>query len=243
MVRLKTGKQWIAILAADAQGSTLWHPFSQHPETISYSIFGHDPGSDPKASLLRFTAQLRELTGCYLLGNGYRAYSPVLMRFLSADALSPFGEGGANAYAYCQNDPVNNVDPSGHMMRRSSSTTSTDSTPPSSPAPSRRPTPLPHHVKASVEASKSGIASKKFEPQPFYSSPTPDNPTQKQNIHPVQQSYFEQVANTPTNPNYSARNNMNPRDDLSSSGFQEQPRPPTMHEPSTSTETLRTTYE
>lgn len=50
-----------------------------------------------------------------LLGAGYRAYNPALMRFHSADTLSPFGRGGFNAYAYCSNDPVNRIDPSGHF--------------------------------------------------------------------------------------------------------------------------------
>ncbi|WNW12395.1 RHS repeat-associated core domain-containing protein [Pseudomonas sp. DTU_2021_1001937_2_SI_NGA_ILE_001] len=54
-------------------------------------------------------------TGHYLLGNGYRAYNPVLMRFNSADSLSPFGEGGLGAYAYCRGDPLNRRDPSGHF--------------------------------------------------------------------------------------------------------------------------------
>lgn len=54
----------------------------------------------------------------YLLGNGYRAYNPALMRFNSPDNQSPFGEGGLNAYAYCAGDPVNSVDPSGHMLAR-----------------------------------------------------------------------------------------------------------------------------
>ncbi|GGZ39097.1 hypothetical protein GCM10010387_36480 [Streptomyces inusitatus] len=53
-------------------------------------------------------------TGWYLLGNGYRAYSPTLSRFHSPDAASPFGAGGLNAYAYCSGDPVNYVDPAGH---------------------------------------------------------------------------------------------------------------------------------
>ncbi|AVI87072.1 conserved hypothetical protein [Pseudomonas syringae pv. tomato T1] len=57
---------------------------------------------------------LDDITGHYLLGNGYRAYNPVLMRFNSPDSLSPFGEGGLNAYAYCAGDPVNRSDPSGH---------------------------------------------------------------------------------------------------------------------------------
>ncbi len=59
-------------------------------------------------------AHLDALTGHYVLGNGYRSYDPALMRFLSADSVSPFHHGGLNAYAYCLGDPVNQQDPSGH---------------------------------------------------------------------------------------------------------------------------------
>ena len=66
--------------------------------------------------LLAFTGQPRDpLTGCYHLGNGHRTYNPVLMRFHSADRLSPFDKGGINAYAYCVGDPVNRHDPSGRV--------------------------------------------------------------------------------------------------------------------------------
>ncbi|QFZ21404.1 RHS repeat-associated core domain-containing protein [Saccharothrix syringae] len=53
--------------------------------------------------------------GWSYLGNGYRAYSPALMRFTAPDSESPFGAGGINPYAYCLGDPVNRVDPSGHL--------------------------------------------------------------------------------------------------------------------------------
>lgn len=55
------------------------------------------------------------VSGYYHLGNGYRAYSPVLIRFTCPDSLSPFGAGGINPYAYCAGDPVNRADPSGHF--------------------------------------------------------------------------------------------------------------------------------
>ena len=65
---------------------------------------------------LAFCGQYRDpLTGGYPLGNGHRVYSPSLGRFIGPDALSPFGKGGLNAYAYCQGDPVNFVDPSGRF--------------------------------------------------------------------------------------------------------------------------------
>jgi RHS repeat-associated protein len=56
------------------------------------------------------------VTGHYLLGNGYRAFNPVLMRFNSPDSWSPFGKGGLNTYTYCLGDPVNFSDPNGHSL-------------------------------------------------------------------------------------------------------------------------------
>ncbi|EJL88517.1 RHS repeat-associated core domain protein containing protein [Herbaspirillum sp. CF444] len=66
--------------------------------------------------LLGYNGQRRDpVSGTYHLGNGYRAYNPVLMRFNCPDSLSPFGAGGINPYAYCAGDPINQADPSGHM--------------------------------------------------------------------------------------------------------------------------------
>ncbi len=46
---------------------------------------------DGLGSLFGFGGEpLDPVTGCYLLGNGYRAYDPVLMRFHRPDSWSPF---------------------------------------------------------------------------------------------------------------------------------------------------------
>lgn len=65
-------------------------------------------------SYVGFNGQLHEPGSSWqLLGNGYRAYNPVLMRFHNPDSLSPFDRGGRNAYCYCLDEPINHIDPSG----------------------------------------------------------------------------------------------------------------------------------
>ncbi|WP_411740516.1 RHS repeat-associated core domain-containing protein [Pseudomonas sp. BF-B-30] len=84
---------------------------------ITYSPYGHRHPENGWLSLLEFNGERPDpVTGHYLLGNGYRAFNPVLMRFNSSDSWSPFGDGGLNAYAYCAGDPINKHDPSGHMF-------------------------------------------------------------------------------------------------------------------------------
>ncbi|RMR04436.1 RHS repeat domain-containing protein [Pseudomonas syringae group genomosp. 3] len=81
-----------------------------------YTVYGHASGEEPPSGRPGFNGELHESeTGWQLLGNGYRAYNPVLMRFHSPDSLSPFEEGGLNAYAYGEGDSVNGVDPTGHI--------------------------------------------------------------------------------------------------------------------------------
>nr|WP_180206150.1 RHS repeat-associated core domain-containing protein [Pseudomonas sp. SbOxS1]NYU06366.1 RHS repeat-associated core domain-containing protein [Pseudomonas sp. SbOxS1] len=85
-------------------------------DTIAYAPYGHQSVESGLSSLLGFNGERRDpVTGHYLLGNGYRAFNPVIMRFNSPDSLSPFGKGGLNAYAYCAADPINRYDPSGHV--------------------------------------------------------------------------------------------------------------------------------
>lgn len=73
--------------------------------------------SVPTASIIGFNGQLFDsVSGTYLLGNGYRAYSPTMRAFYSPDNLSPFGAGGVSRYQYCNLNPVNYTDPSGHSV-------------------------------------------------------------------------------------------------------------------------------
>ncbi|WP_236692918.1 RHS repeat-associated core domain-containing protein [Pseudomonas sp. 10-1B] len=101
------------LLATDAQDSTVLIG-SQNQASIIYDPYGKDSCQPANPLLSRFTGQcwLPDAIG-YLLGNGHRLFNPGLKRFHSADSLSPFGKGGLNAYAYCNNDPINSSDPSG----------------------------------------------------------------------------------------------------------------------------------
>ncbi|MCK1791248.1 RHS repeat-associated core domain-containing protein [Pseudomonas violetae] len=104
------------LLATDQQRSVLNALNSLLPHNIAYLPYGHRPFSQGLLSLLGFNGEPPDrVTGHYHLGNGYRQYNPVLMRFNCPDKLSPFGEGGVNAYAYCGNDPINWSDPNGSM--------------------------------------------------------------------------------------------------------------------------------
>jgi len=95
------------LLAANRENSVL-----KANVTRSYSAYGFDDLT-ARESLIGFNGEARDnVVGCDLLGNGRRAYSPVLMRFLSPDIMSPFEEGGLNAYMYCEGDPINYSDPS-----------------------------------------------------------------------------------------------------------------------------------
>ncbi|MHA6198532.1 RHS repeat-associated core domain-containing protein [Pseudomonas wadenswilerensis] len=78
--------------------------------------YGHADPARPSLGVIGFNGQPREPHGWYQLGRGHRVYNPALMRFHSPDRLSPFDEGGLNAYAYCQGDPVNFSDPTGRSV-------------------------------------------------------------------------------------------------------------------------------
>lgn len=102
------------LLAVDRQRSPLHAITAAQQQALAFSAYGTCNPQDTPLTTLGFTGEQRiTSTGHYLLGNGYRAFNPVLMRFNGPDKLSPFGKGGLNSYAYCAGDPVNRVDPAG----------------------------------------------------------------------------------------------------------------------------------
>ncbi|WP_410936931.1 RHS repeat-associated core domain-containing protein [Pseudomonas capeferrum] len=111
------GTPGIGLLATDDKGSVLKVQAEADVENHYYSAYG-DASTLPSAlTLLGFNSEHLEANHrCQMLGNGYRAYSPQLMRFHSPDSWAPFNQGGINGYAYCSGDPVNRFDPSGHFF-------------------------------------------------------------------------------------------------------------------------------
>lgn len=113
IAQVQNGKA--VLLATDDNRSVLTEVQVEGVNQGAYTAYGHRSSQPPPVSRLAFNGEYTESdTGWQLLGNGYRAYNPTLMRFHSPDSLSPFGKAGLNAYAYCNGDPVNAVDPDGH---------------------------------------------------------------------------------------------------------------------------------
>ncbi|QXE34195.1 hypothetical protein KQY30_07745 [Streptomyces sp. GMY02] len=97
------GKRTVLVAAGGRQQEYAYTPYGDRPADATSSVLGFDgERTDPAL-------------GWYHLGNGYRPYHPGMMRFTVPDELSPFGAGGINPYAYCLGDPINRVDPTGHL--------------------------------------------------------------------------------------------------------------------------------
>lgn len=105
-------------LICDVQDSTYGMNVGSAP---SYTPYGYRFSAQAKSTIAYTGEWFEQPIEGYLLGNGYRDYSASLMRFRSPDSFSPFG-GVLNPYCYCDGDPINNSDPSGHMPNSSRAT-------------------------------------------------------------------------------------------------------------------------
>ncbi|AVO60077.1 RHS repeat-associated core domain-containing protein [Pseudomonas chlororaphis] len=104
------------LIGSDDMNSALLALSGSGQQNIAYAPYGSKKFNPADAPLPGFNGERTDpISGVSHLGNGYRAYNPVLMRFNCPDSYSPFGAGGVNAYAYCAGDPINRADPSGHM--------------------------------------------------------------------------------------------------------------------------------
>ncbi|ODS22469.1 hypothetical protein AB835_13970 [Candidatus Endobugula sertula] len=83
------------------------------PHIMTYSPYGFRHSNAIKTG---FNGEVIEaVTGYYQLGNGTRAYVPLLGLFTAPDSFCPFYGGGIHPYLYCEGNPINYTDPSGHF--------------------------------------------------------------------------------------------------------------------------------
>ncbi|MFJ4110467.1 RHS repeat-associated core domain-containing protein [Pseudomonas sp. NPDC089758] len=102
------------LLLSDNSGSVLGEYADGQLHAANQSVYGERAEDEELQSLLAFNGEVREPGfGWYLLGRGYRAYNPGLMRFHSPDALAP-EEAGINPYLYALGNPISWRDPTGH---------------------------------------------------------------------------------------------------------------------------------
>jgi RHS repeat-associated protein len=86
----------------------------QYLEYAPYGTVARNEGTD--ATAYKFTGKELDSTGLYFYSARY--YDPEIGRFVTPDTIvqAPYDPQSLNRYAYCRNNPVKYVDPSGHWF-------------------------------------------------------------------------------------------------------------------------------
>ncbi|WP_085665008.1 MULTISPECIES: RHS repeat-associated core domain-containing protein [Pseudomonas] len=104
--------QNVSLLSVNKSGSVNGVGHQGRWERFDYTAYGHCSSLSAGRSLLGFNGEYYDnLIQGYMLGNGYRFFNR--MRFNSPDSFAPFKV--LNAYGYCDGDPINYTDSSGHL--------------------------------------------------------------------------------------------------------------------------------
>ena len=109
IIGIANGNEIVAVYDYDAWGNhKVLNP--DGTENVSPDFVGN-------INPIRFKAYYYDVeTGLYYLGSRY--YDPEIGRFItpdSYDCIDALNIGGMDIYSYCNNDPINYADPSGHM--------------------------------------------------------------------------------------------------------------------------------
>ncbi len=113
------------LLTSDIKGSTFGTAQANANHSHAYTPYGF---CTELYSLLGFNGEYFDRVLGDYLPHSYRIYNSRLMRFHSADDLSPFLKGGLNPYTFCSGDPINYRDPTGHYRIQSVSYIKTSKT-------------------------------------------------------------------------------------------------------------------
>ena len=100
---------------------TYYYVLNESVATYEYDAWGNivsSSGRLAEINPLRYRGYYYDSeTGFYYLQSRY--YDPANRRFINADSLASTGQGslGTNMFAYCNNEPVQRFDPTGHSLR------------------------------------------------------------------------------------------------------------------------------